>query len=188
MENQSEAITYSAALRKASPFYDERPDAADVSLLVIHNISLPPGEFGTPGIEQLFTGTINPDDHPVYPEIAHLKVSAHCVIRRNGDVEQYVPFNYRAWHAGVSSFQGRQKCNDFAIGIEMEGTDVLPYTDAQYNSLIKVSKEILNQYPLITLGRVVGHNDIAPGRKTDPGVAFIWPAYRQALATILQDR
>ena len=188
MENQSEAITYSAALRKASPFYDERPDAADVSLLVIHNISLPPGEFGTPGIEQLFTGTINPDDHPVYPEIAHLKVSAHCVIRRNGDVEQYVPFNCRAWHAGVSSFQGRQKCNDFAIGIEMEGTDVLPYTDAQYNSLIKVSKEILDQYPLITLGRVVGHNDIAPGRKTDPGVAFNWPAYRQALAAILQDR
>lgn len=173
---------YSGAAIKASPFCDERPDDADVSLLVIHNISLPPGQFGTQGVEQLFTGTLDPTEHPYYAGIAHLKVSAHCVIRRDGSVEQYVPFNKRAWHAGISSFQGREKCNDFAIGIEMEGTDELAYTPEQYEALNAVSAEIISLYPAITLGRIVGHNDIAPGRKTDPGVAFNWTGYRQMLS------
>ncbi|GGF67017.1 1,6-anhydro-N-acetylmuramyl-L-alanine amidase AmpD [Alteromonas lipolytica] len=177
---------YKNAVLKASPFCDDRPDESDVSVLVVHNISLPPGQFGTKGVEQLFTGTLDPDEHPFYAEIAHLKVSAHCVIRRDGTVEQYVPFNKRAWHAGVSSFQGRQKCNDFAIGIELEGTDDLPYTDAQYAALEAVSAQIISLYPAITLGRIVGHNDIAPGRKSDPGVVFNWAGYRQALSKHLK--
>ena len=169
-----------------SPFCDTRPDHVPVSLLVIHNISLPPGEFGTQGIKQLFTGTLNPDEHPFYAEILHLKVSAHCVIRRNGEVEQYVPFTQRAWHAGVSSFQGTGKCNDFAIGIEMEGTDDVPYTDEQYAALAKVAGHLQQQFPLITQGRIVGHNDIAPGRKTDPGQAFDWCRFRLSLANTSQ--
>lgn len=176
----SHALTFPEATIKHSPFYDEREDGP-VSLLVIHNISLPPGQFGTKGIEQLFTGCLDPEEHPFYAGIAHLKVSAHCVIRRDGEVEQYVPFEQRAWHAGVSSFQGRKKCNDYAIGIELEGTDDIPYTEAQYKSLLDVSAFIINLYPEITLGRIVGHNDIAPGRKTDPGMAFNWSGYRQAL-------
>ncbi|MDG6100001.1 1,6-anhydro-N-acetylmuramyl-L-alanine amidase AmpD [Alteromonas sp. ZYF713] len=178
----SVSYQYKDAVIKASPFFDERPDESAVSVLVIHNISLPPGQFGTKGIEQLFTGTLDPEEHPFYAEIAHLRVSAHCVIRRDGTVEQYVPFNKRAWHAGLSSFQGREKCNDFAIGIELEGTDEQPYTEAQYQSLEAVSAQIISLYPSITLGRIVGHNDIAPGRKTDPGVAFNWTGYRQALS------
>lgn len=177
---------YPLAIHKDSPFYDDRPDASDVSLLVIHNISLPPGQFGTKGVEQLFTGTLNPDEHPFYADIAHLRVSAHCFIRRDGVIEQYVPFNKRAWHAGISSFQGREKCNDFAIGIEMEGTDEQPYTDAQYAALDTLSAQIISLYPAITLGRIVGHNDIAPGRKTDPGVSFNWAGYRQALSKHLK--
>lgn len=169
------------AIRKASPFYDERPAETAISLLVIHNISLPPGEFNTKGIEQLFTGQLNPAEHPFYQEIAGLEVSAHCVVYRDGRIEQYVPFTQRAWHAGVSQFQGRARCNDFAIGIEMEGTDDKPYTDAQYFSLIQLSQKIITAFPAITCGRVVGHNDIAPGRKTDPGPAFDWARYRQAL-------
>ena len=177
---------YKDAEIKVSPFFDERPDENNVSVLVIHNISLPPGQFGTQGIEQLFTGTLDPKEHPFYAEIAHLRVSAHCVIRRDGRVEQYVPFNKRAWHAGVSSFRGREKCNDFAIGIELEGTDELPYTTEQYQALEAVSEQIISLYPGITLGRIVGHNDIAPGRKTDPGVAFNWAGYRQALSKYMK--
>ena len=172
---------YSQAIQKSSPFYDERPADIPVSLLVIHNISLPPGEFNTKGIEQLFTGTLNPNDHSFYTQIAGLKVSAHCVIYRDGRIEQFVPFTHRAWHAGLSSFQGRSRCNDFAIGIEMEGTDDTPYTQAQYTSLLALSRSLLTAFPLITCGRIVGHNDIAPGRKTDPGPAFDWGFYRHAL-------
>lgn len=172
---------FSGATQKHSPFYDARPADSQISLLVIHNISLPPGEFNTSGIAQLFTGTLDPDEHPFYRDIAGLKVSAHCVIYRNGEIEQYVPFTARAWHAGLSVFQGRSRCNDFAIGIEMEGTDSLPYTDAQYSSLQTLSAAILDAYPAITVGRVVGHNDIAPGRKTDPGPAFDWGRYRRQL-------
>lgn len=180
-KNSNYMVIYKNASYIDCPHYDERPDENDVNLLVIHNISLPPSQFGTSGIRELFTGTLNPDEHPFYKEIATLKVSAHCVIYRSGQIEQFVPFNKRAWHAGKSSFQGRTRCNDFSIGIELEGTDCLAYTDAQYNSLVQVTQFVRHCYPQITLGRIVGHNDIAPGRKTDPGVAFEWARFRQAL-------
>jgi AmpD protein len=174
---------FDAATVIASPHKDPRPDIDDISLLVIHNISLPPGQFGTSGIKQLFTGTLKANEHPFYGEIAHLRVSAHCVIQRTGAVEQYVNFNERAWHAGVSSFQGRRQCNDYAIGIELEGTDDIPYTQAQYDALIVLTRAIMETYGKISLGRIVGHNDIAPGRKTDPGVAFNWAYFRSQLVT-----
>ncbi|MDB2330897.1 1,6-anhydro-N-acetylmuramyl-L-alanine amidase AmpD [Alteromonas sp.] len=174
---------YENATQVDCPHYDERPAGAEVSLLVIHNISLPPSQFGTSGIRQLFTGTLNPSEHPFYKDIAGLRVSAHCVIYRTGKVEQFVPFNARAWHAGVSTFQGVSRCNDFSIGIELEGTDTLPYTDEQYQTLSEVSNFIRSHYPRITLGRIVGHNDIAPGRKTDPGCAFDWARFRTSLSS-----
>ncbi|GGW94006.1 1,6-anhydro-N-acetylmuramyl-L-alanine amidase AmpD [Alteromonas halophila] len=174
--------TYSKARRIHSTHFDERPDPADISLLVIHNISLPPGEFGGTAIRDLFTGQLDCSAHPFYEQLQGVRVSAHCVIYRNGSIEQYVPFTARAWHAGLSSFQGRSRCNDYAIGIELEGTDCDSYTDKQYQSLIALSQDIQAQYPAITLGRIVGHSDIAPGRKTDPGPAFDWSRYRQALA------
>ena len=174
-------LLYKNATYIDCPHYDERPDENDVNLLVIHNISLPPAQFGSSGIRELFTGTLNPDEHPFYKEIAGLRVSAHCVIYRDGNIEQFVPFNKRAWHAGKSSFQGRSRCNDFSVGIELEGTDYLAYTHAQYHALVQVTQFIRHCFPHITLGRIVGHNDIAPGRKTDPGVAFDWARFRQAL-------
>ena len=156
---------------------DER-ECDDISLLVIHNISLPPGEFGSNHITDLFMGCLNPAEHEYFEHIYQVRVSAHCLIRRDGNVEQYVPFDKRAWHAGVSEFEGREKCNDFSIGIEMEGTDDIPYTDEQYQTLQKVTAAIINEYPLITLDRVTGHSDIAPGRKTDPGQSFDWQKYK----------
>ena len=173
--------TYPGATQKQSPFFDERPPGTEISLLVIHNISLPPGQFSTPGIEQLFTGTINPEDDPFYKEIAGLKVSAHCVIYRDGTIDQFVPFTHRACDAGLSVYQGIPRCNDFAIGIEMEGTDYQPYTDAQYTSLTGLTESIISAFPAITIGRIVGHNDIAFGRKTDPGAFFDWTRYRNAV-------
>lgn len=164
-----------------SPFFDERPDAQVISLLVIHNISLPAGEFGGDDIRRLFTGTIDTEAHPSYADLEGVKVSAHCVIYRDGSVEQFVPLTARAWHAGLSTFQGKKKCNDFAIGIEMEGCDTKPFTEAQYLSLLRVSQFIIDAFPQITLGRIVGHNDIAPGRKTDPGPCFDWCWLRQRL-------
>ncbi|MBV1840257.1 1,6-anhydro-N-acetylmuramyl-L-alanine amidase AmpD [Photobacterium ganghwense] len=164
-----------------SPFHDPRPDPADISLLVVHNISLPPGQFGGPYIEQLFTGTLNPTDHPYFEAISGIRVSAHCLIRRNGDIIQFVPFDCRAWHAGVSQFAGRDKCNDYSIGIELEGTDNLPYTQAQYDALAELTRVLLNCYPRLDSQRITGHEFIAPGRKTDPGLAFDWLAYRQKL-------
>ncbi len=177
---------YPSAVSLPSSHCDLRPDCNDISLLVIHNISLPPGKFGGKGIRDLFLGQLNPDDDPFYQQIASLRVSAHCVIQRDGTIEQYVPFDQRAWHAGVSSFQGREKCNDYSIGIEMEGTDLVPYTDQQYYSLMALTGYILKRYPAITVGRIVGHNDIAPGRKTDPGPAFDWARYRQGIWTYLR--
>lgn len=164
-----------------SPHFDQRPDKTVVSLLVIHNISLPPGQFGGGFVQPFFQGKLQPEFHPFFQQIAELRVSAHCLIERTGDITQFVSFADRAWHAGVSRFQGRQRCNDFSIGIEMEGTDDLPYTDQQYQALIQVTKELMVQYPGITMGRIVGHNDIAPGRKTDPGVSFDWGRFRQKL-------
>ncbi len=166
--------------------YDERPEVNDISLLVIHNISLPPGQFGGQYVEDFFGGTLDPNHHSFFQEIHGLRVSSHLYIRRDGEIVQFVPFDKRAWHAGVSSFQGRTRCNDFSIGIEMEGTDNTKYTDAQYLSLTEVSGRIMQQYPAITLGRIVGHADIAPGRKTDPGVAFDWCRFRQMLCATQQ--
>ena len=170
---------YPPAIVKHSSFCDERPDELDVSLLVIHNISLPPGEFGGDDIANLFTGNLDAKKHPFFAEIDGLRVSAHCVIYRDGRIEQFVPFHKRAWHAGVSSFQGRPRCNDFSIGIELEGTDNEPFTIIQYQRLAELTLFIQQYYPRITLGRIVGHCDIAPGRKTDPGFAFNWQRYRQ---------
>ncbi|MGF1680698.1 1,6-anhydro-N-acetylmuramyl-L-alanine amidase AmpD [Photobacterium minamisatsumaniensis] len=164
-----------------SPFYDQRPDSDDISLLVVHNISLPPGDFGGPYIEQLFTGQLNPDEHPYFELISEFRVSAHCLIRRNGDIIQFVPLNCRAWHAGVSQFADRDKCNDYSIGIELEGTDTLPYTQAQYLTLAALTRVIVTRYPQIIQSRITGHEFIAPGRKTDPGLAFDWLAYKSLL-------
>ena len=135
------------ARHEPSPHYDCRPDDESPSLLVVHNISLPPGEFGGPWIDALFTGTLDPSADPYFAGIAHLRVSAHCLIRRDGEIVQYVPFDKRAWHAGVSSYQGRERCNDFSIGIELEGTDDLAYTDAQYRQLAAETRTVIELYP-----------------------------------------
>lgn len=165
----------------ASPNYDARPEAIKPDLLVIHNISLPPNEYGGRGVEQLFTNSLNPEEHPYYKDIAHLEVSSHLFIRRAGELIQFVPLHQRAWHAGVSCFDGRERCNDFSIGIELEGSDFEPYEDAQYNTLSLVTEAIVQAYPAITLDRITGHSDIAPGRKTDPGPFFDWQRYRSSL-------
>ena len=171
---------------RQSPHCDQRPDGERISLLVVHNISLPPGQFVPAGAQQrhiddFFLGQLDVAAHPFFAEIAHLRVSAHCVIWRDGQIWQYVPFAKRAWHAGVSCFDGRDQCNDFSIGIELEGTDDLPYTDAQYQSLTRLTRWLMQQYPAITPERITGHQHIAPTRKTDPGPAFDWQRYRVAL-------
>lgn len=166
--------------RVVSPHCDLRPAEEKPSLLIIHNISLPPGQFGGPYIDQLFTGTLDPQAHPFFAEIHTLRVAAHCLIRRDGEIVQYVSFNDRAWHAGVSQWQGRERCNDFSIGIELEGTDTQPFTAAQYQSLVSVSELLISEYP-ISVENITGHSDVAPGRKTDPGPAFDWAGYRHAL-------
>ncbi|MFT5923843.1 MAG: AmpD protein [Paraglaciecola sp.] len=161
--------------------WDERPEQTTISLLVIHNISLPPNEFGGDHIKYFFTGSLDPKLHSYFASIYQMRVSAHCLIKRDGHILQFVPFNKRAWHAGLSSFQGVNRCNDYSIGIELEGADDIAYTQTQYQSLSALTKELMQDYPSITLGRIVGHNDIAPGRKTDPGIAFDWPRYRQMI-------
>ncbi|WP_081216396.1 1,6-anhydro-N-acetylmuramyl-L-alanine amidase AmpD [Pseudoalteromonas luteoviolacea] len=179
MENQHQWLNY--ANQRLSPHYDERPVNCDIDLLVIHNISLPAGHFGTSFVDDLFMGSINCHAHESFASLEGVRVSAHCFIRRDGSVNQYVPFSKRAWHAGGSSFDGRQRCNDFSIGIELEGTDSIPYTQAQYEALVKVSQSIMTQFPKITPQRIVGHCDIAPTRKTDPGEAFDWQYYLNLL-------
>lgn len=163
--------------------FDDRPVHDDVSLLVIHNISLPPAQFDTPYIDDFFAGRLDVNAHPYFAQLAGVRVSAHCVIYRDGRICQYVPFAKRAWHAGLSQFQGRDRCNDFSIGIELEGTDDLPFTDAQYQALIALTKQLLLDYPQLSIDRIVGHSDIAPGRKTDPGPAFDWGRYKAALTS-----
>ena len=164
-----------------SPHCNDRPADTQVNLLVIHNISLPPGQFGGPFIEQLFTGKLNPEDHVYFRQIYQMRVSAHFLIRRDGTIVQFVPLEKRAWHAGLSSFQGQDNCNDYSIGIELEGTDTIGYTKQQYSALTNLSHTIRQVYPEITLGRIVGHQDIAPVRKTDPGVSFDWAYFRTRL-------
>jgi len=168
------------ARQQPSPNCDERCD--DISLLVIHGISLPPGEFGGPWIDALFTNTLDPTEHEYFQQIHTLQVSSHLLIRRDGELVQYVPFQKRAWHAGESTFKDKAACNDFAIGIELEGTDDIPYTDAQYEQLARVVSHLQQRYPAITAENIVGHSDIAPGRKTDPGEAFDWSRLRSLLS------
>jgi N-acetyl-anhydromuramoyl-L-alanine amidase len=163
-----------SALQRACPHFDERPSNTDISLLVIHNISLPAGQFGTPYVDDLFMGTLNCKAHSSFSDLHAVRVSAHCFIKRSGELVQYVPFTKRAWHAGVSEFDGQTACNNFSIGIELEGTDTTAYTLAQYTTLKMLSKTIMQRYPKITATRIVGHCDIAPGRKTDPGDSFNW--------------
>jgi len=165
-----------------SPNCSERPEAAPIDLLVIHNISLPPGEYGGGYIDDLFCNRLNPREHSYFAEIAHLRVSAHLLIDRHGAVTQYVPFNMKAWHAGASCFCGRDNCNEYSIGIELEGTDFEPFTAAQYDQLVWVTELLRRAYPQITLARIVGHSDIAPDRKTDPGPCFDWQHYRSRCA------
>ena len=166
------------ARQEPSPNCDERPHGVEPDLIVVHGISLPPGEFGGPWIDQLFTNALPPDGHPYFAEVAGLRVSSHLLIRRSGEVVQYVPFQRRAWHAGVSAWAGRERCNDYSIGIELEGSDHLPYESTQYAMLARVIAVLCRSYPCLTPDRVVGHSDIAPGRKTDPGPAFDWPRLR----------
>ena len=178
---------YLQARQVPSPFYDQRSEVVmadiekQISLLVIHNISLPPGQFGGPYIEQFFTGKLNPDEHPFFKVIHKMGVSAHCLIRRDGEVVQFVPFSARAWHAGASSFAGREKCNDYSIGIELEGSDYVAYTDEQYQALQRLTLAIKSAYPAITTPRITGHQYIAPLRKSDPGLVFDWVRYRSGL-------
>jgi AmpD protein len=157
-----------------SPFFDERPAGVSPELIVLHGISLPPGEFGGPWIARLFTGSLPPAVHPYFAEVAGFRVSAHLLIRRDGEVVQFVSLNDRAWHAGKSSWQGREACNDYSIGIECEGSDDIPYDDSQYAALRNLLPMLLDAYPAITAERIVGHSDVAPGRKTDPGPSFDW--------------
>ena len=153
---------------------DERPQGMKIELLVIHAISLPPGKFGGAHIDQLFTHSLDKNAHPFFAEIADLRVSAHFLIQRTGKITQYVSLQQRAWHAGVSAFAGRSRCNDFSIGIELEGCDDVLYTDEQYQQLVLLITLLQQAWPVLTQERIVGHCDIAPGRKTDPGSAFDW--------------
>ncbi|MBX3704237.1 MAG: 1,6-anhydro-N-acetylmuramyl-L-alanine amidase AmpD [Steroidobacteraceae bacterium] len=163
-----------AARRVASPNRDPRPDGFQPELIVIHGISLPPGRYGGEWIDRLFTNALPPGEHPYFAEIQHLRVSSHVLIDREGRITQYVPFHERAWHAGQSYWRGRENCNDFSIGIELEGTDDEPYDDRQYAALVPLIAALQQTYPGLSAGWIAGHADIAPGRKTDPGPAFDW--------------
>ena len=171
-------------LKKPSQNHDARPDENDISLIVIHCISLPPGEFNTPYIDQLFANQLLPDQHPYFKEMHQLKVSSHLLISRDGIISQYVAFNNRAWHAGQSEYQDRKQCNDFSIGIELEGTESIPYTEQQYTQLARVINTLLRHYPGLSRDRITGHSNIAPLRKTDPGDSFDW----QKLFIFLQNQ
>ena len=178
-------IWLDGATKLVSEHFDDREGEQPVDLLVIHNISLPPAEsevdFNNDNVEQFFTGQLDSNQHPYFLSIADLRVSAHLYIKRTGQIIQFVPLNKRAWHAGVSEFNGRTRCNDFSIGIELQGTDLLPYTSQQYEALNAVSKQIRTIYPQIKMDNIVGHCDIAPGRKTDPGSSFDWKRYKSRL-------
>jgi AmpD protein len=162
-----------------SPNCDDRPDGCAVALIVVHGISLPPGEFGGDAIQRLFTNRLDASEHPYFATIAKLRVSAHFLVRRDGALLQFVACERRAWHAGKSSWQGRDRCNDYSVGIELEGTDTLPYARAQYATLARLVRALRRRYPVKD---VVGHSDVAPGRKTDPGPAFEWGRLRRLLA------
>ena len=173
-----EAGLFQGARYIPSPNFDARPDDCAVNLIVIHNISLPPDQFGGPGVIELFTNQLDPSAHPYYKTIQDLKVSTHFFIRRDGELIQFVPCTKRAWHAGASNWCGREQCNNYSIGIELEGSDTTPFTDAQYDQLIRLTATLKNAYPIES---IQGHADIAPGRKTDPGPYFDWQRYRAAI-------
>ena len=164
-----------------SPNFSDRLNQ-EISLLVIHNISLPPGQFGNNFVDQFFTNKLDPKKDPYFEEIYEMKVSSHLFIDREGLLTQFVPFNRAAWHAGVSEFKGRDNCNEFSIGIELEGTDDLEYPPNQYKTLIEATKALMEAYPNISVDNIVGHKDIAPIRKTDPGEAFDWDLYKSSLS------
>lgn len=162
-----------------SPNQDERPPGTSITLAVIHSISLPPGEFGGEAIERLFTNRLDPAAHPYFAQIAHLRVSSHFLVRRDGELVQFVPVERRAWHAGASAWRGRARCNDFSVGIELEGTDDGPFTDAQYARLAALLTALREDLPLRD---IAAHSDIAPGRKSDPGAGFDWPRLLASLS------
>jgi len=164
----------SQAIKLPSPNFDDRICEEDLSLIVVHCISLPPGQFGGDYIDQLFCNQLNPEEHVYFKEIQHFQVSAHLLIKRCGTIVQYVAFNKRAWHAGLSEYKGREKCNDFSIGIELEGTETNEYSDQQYRQLSSIIKILLLEYPGLATQNIVGHSDISPGRKADPGEFFYW--------------
>jgi Negative regulator of beta-lactamase expression len=171
------------AIRRCSPNYDHRPAGCDIDLIVLHNISLPAGHFGGPYIDALFMNELNPCAHPDFEALDCLRVSSHLLIGRDGRVIQYVPFHLRAWHAGISNYCGRENCNDFSIGIELEGADDTPYEMLQYQRLTQIIRVLLSTYDTLSVERITGHSDIAPGRKTDPGPAFDWIHFKQLLNT-----
>jgi AmpD protein len=166
-------------IKRESPHCDERPPGALVSLLVIHNISLPPGEYGGGFIDDLFMGRLDPAAHPYFADLEGVRVSSHYLIRRDGALIQYVDPDKRAWHAGVSSWRGRERCNDFSIGVELEGSDDVPFAEPQYETLVALTKSLFERYGKL---EIAGHGDIAPGRKTDPGPWFEWDRFRAAIA------
>ncbi|HUN26591.1 MAG TPA: 1,6-anhydro-N-acetylmuramyl-L-alanine amidase AmpD [Steroidobacteraceae bacterium] len=165
-----------------SPHFDERPSGTTVDLIVVHGISLPPGEYGGAWIDRFFTGALPASAHAYFREIAGMRVSAHVLVRRTGEIVQYVAFDKRAWHAGLSAYRGRAPCNDFSIGIELEGTDEEPYTDAEYERLAALIGALLTAYPTLSRDRIAGHSEVAPDRKTDPGPSFDWERLRALIA------
>lgn len=167
-----------------TPNCDMRPGDAEIDLIVVHGISLPPGEFGGPWIDDLFTNCLDPAAHPYFEGICNQRVSAHVLIRRNGSMVQFVPFHQRAWHAGESRYEEREACNNFSIGIELEGVDDIPYAPVQYHVLVETVQALLQAYPHLSPQRIVGHSDVAPWRKTDPGPAFDWNHFHR----LLQDK
>ena len=174
-----------AAVRRDSPNFDARAPGSAVDLLVVHAISLPAGEFGGSYVDQLFQNTLQEASHPGLRGLGDLRVSAHFLVRRTGEVVQYVNVGARAWHAGVSVYAGEEGCNHRSLGVELEGADDSCFADAQYSALVRLSRALMENFPALSLGRIVGHSDIAPGRKTDPGPHFDWIRYRAALIEAL---
>ena len=168
-------------IKRESPHFDERPPEARVCLLVIHNISLPPGEYGGGFIDDLFMGRLDPAAHPYFRDLEGARVSSHYLIRRDGTLVQYVDPDKRAWHAGVSSWRGRERCNDFSIGVELEGSDDVPFAEPQYDTLVALTKSLFERFGNL---EIAGHSDIAPGRKTDPGPWFEWDRFLAAVASM----
>lgn len=175
---------FADARRQRSPNCDARPTGTRIDLLVIHHISLPPGEFSGDWIDDLFLNRLDPSAHPYFATLAGVRVSAHLLIRRDGTLIQYVPCAQRAWHAGVSAFRGRERCNDYSIGIELEGDALTPFGAAQYRVLADCTRRLQTRYPAIASERIAGHSDIAPGRKIDPGPTFDWERYRESIRSV----